>query len=417
MEDPELPRELHIAIAAVGARDLDGNRGFGTDFFYEAEQLLQQPNTSTPLFRLQCQVLLIDFAAWSNNETLRQWAIKEQQVVAMTIRNLFDEPQSLLHSGWTKWLHTEQLKRTVFTFYSISISSAILLGCQIPLSSRHLGLTFPCSNGLWRARNELEWSRLLPLWDQEIEPTMTFPNSVHNFLTGDIGFMHSDLLNISLFSQHLILCAIIEAIESLRRIPLNYSSIEGWISGAASSFSSRSHFLQILKLWNNFYHQPFERSWIPGEQARPRIESVMLYKYVVDQLTNSDAPIDNSDIRYAADQAVDCLLCASKVGFNDASTMSPSCHVIATKLAQSTYRWLSRLDSATSGTTLDPADAEIIERIREAVANGVLSVSHPMFKPVVPPISDLKSLCARVVELWSIVLGNMQWATDTPPPL
>lgn len=46
LDDPELPRELHLAIAAVGARDLDGNRGFGTDFFYEAEQLLQQANSS-----------------------------------------------------------------------------------------------------------------------------------------------------------------------------------------------------------------------------------------------------------------------------------------------------------------------------------------------------------------------------------
>jgi hypothetical protein len=46
MEDPELPRQLHLAIAAVGARDLDGNQGFGTDFFYESEQLLQHANTS-----------------------------------------------------------------------------------------------------------------------------------------------------------------------------------------------------------------------------------------------------------------------------------------------------------------------------------------------------------------------------------
>jgi hypothetical protein len=100
MDDPELPRELHLAIAAIGGRDLDSNRGFGTDFFDEAEQLLQQANTSvsinsinlliewllikqTQLRRLQCQVLLIDFAAWSGNETLQQWAIKEQQVVAM----------------------------------------------------------------------------------------------------------------------------------------------------------------------------------------------------------------------------------------------------------------------------------------------------------------------------------------------
>lgn len=53
LEDPELPRELHLAIAAVGARDLDGNRGFGTDFFYEAEQLLQQANRSVSNCLLQ----------------------------------------------------------------------------------------------------------------------------------------------------------------------------------------------------------------------------------------------------------------------------------------------------------------------------------------------------------------------------
>jgi hypothetical protein len=40
----------------------------------------------------------------------------------------------------------------------------------------------------------------------------------------------------------------------------------------------------------------------------------MLFKYIVDKLTNPDAPIDNPDTRFAADQAADVLLCASKVG-------------------------------------------------------------------------------------------------------
>lgn len=86
------------------------------------------------------------------------------------------------------------------------------------------------------------------------------------------------------------------------------------ISGAMSTFSSRNHFISILKLWNNFYHQPFERIWIPGDTSRPRLESLMLFKYVVDKLTNADAPIDNPDVRFAADEAADVLLCASKVG-------------------------------------------------------------------------------------------------------
>jgi hypothetical protein len=86
------------------------------------------------------------------------------------------------------------------------------------------------------------------------------------------------------------------------------------ISGAISTFPSRSHFLQILKLWNNFYHQPFESNWVHGDQSRPRVESTMLFKYVVDNLTYADAPIDNPDVRFAANQAADVLLCASKIG-------------------------------------------------------------------------------------------------------
>lgn len=208
---------------------------------------------------------------------------------------------------------------TLFAFYSLSISSAVLLGTQIPLSSRHLGLAFPSSDSLWRARNEVEWARQLPLWEPDLELTLTFPNAVHTFLTGNIGFIQNDLTNLSLFSQHVVLCAIIEAIESSRRFPLNYSSIEGWISGSISTFSSRTHFLQILKLWNDFYQQPFEGTWVHGDHARPRVESVMLFKFVVDKLTNSDAPMDNPDIRFAADQAADSLLCASKVGIMEVS--------------------------------------------------------------------------------------------------
>lgn len=84
--------------------------------------------------------------------------------------------------------------------------------------------------------------------------------------------------------------------------------------------------MQILKLWNDFYHQPLEGNWLHGEHARPRLESVMLFKFVVDKLTNSDAPIDNPDIRFAADQAADVLLCASKVGIMEVSQFhnSPS---------------------------------------------------------------------------------------------
>jgi hypothetical protein len=97
--------------------------------------------------------------------------------------------------------------------------------------------------------------------------------------------------------------------------------------------------------------------------------------------------------------------------------MSPSALVIATSLAQTMNRWLNRLDTFSISDILNQADTEIVERIREAVANSVLSVSHPTFQPVLPDFNDLKALCARTVELWSIMLGNIQWATDMPSPV
>jgi len=93
--------------------------------------------------------------------------------------------------------------------------------------------------------------------------------------------------------------------------------------------------------------------------------------------------------------------------------MSPGCEIIAKRLAKTMRRWLHRLDGASPGGVLDPGDIEIINRLREAVASGVLTVSHPMFTPIMPALGDLKGLCERVVELWSILLGNTQWATDT----
>lgn len=169
------------------------------------------------------------------------------------------------------------------------------------------------------------------------------------------------------------------------------------------------------------------------------MESVMLFKFVVDKLTNSDAPLDNPDIRFAADQAADSLLCASKVGImevrvvatlrlrnqnaNDLQmpnsiplSMSPCALSIATSLAETMNRWLHRLDSSSVGGIMDPADTEIVGKIREAVANSVLSVSHPNFQPIMPAFDDLKALAARSVELWSIILGNTQWASEVPSP-
>jgi hypothetical protein len=97
--------------------------------------------------------------------------------------------------------------------------------------------------------------------------------------------------------------------------------------------------------------------------------------------------------------------------------MSPSSLTIMTNLAQTMSRWLNRLDTSTVGGILDPADTEIVGRIREAVANSVLSISHPTFQPIMPAFDDLKALCARTVELWSIMFGNMQWVTDIPSPV
>lgn len=96
--------------------------------------------------------------------------------------------------------------------------------------------------------------------------------------------------------------------------------------------------------------------------------------------------------------------------------MSPSALSIATSLAETMNRWLHRLDTSTIGGIMDPADTEIVGKIREAVANSVLSVSHPNFQPIMPAFDNLKALAARSVELWSIMLGNMQWVTEMPSP-
>lgn len=65
---------------------------------------------------------------------------------------------------------------------------------------------------------------------------------------------------------------------------------------------------------------------------------------------------------------------------------------------------------------MDPADAEIVGKIREAVANSVISVSHSNFQPIMPAFDDLKALAARSVELWSIMLGS-QWVPEMPSPV
>lgn len=101
IEDDDLSQALRLAMAALGARDLDRNADSGSEFFHEAQHMLAQTNLGKPdghlpqkqiysflqaklgLRHLQCQVLLIEFAAWSDIQELREWAIRETKTLAM----------------------------------------------------------------------------------------------------------------------------------------------------------------------------------------------------------------------------------------------------------------------------------------------------------------------------------------------
>lgn len=200
----------------------------------------------------------------------------------------------------------------------MTIHVTVLRDPSIPLAARYLRISFPCSDDLWYARNEVEWTELLSSWSPD--EMLNFSTAVHAFLSGDLGNHFSELQSKSPFVQHIILCGISETIEWTLRLPYNYEYVDDWIWGSLSSHSSRTRAMKTLKTWHDLYvvsaDQRSQRLWDPVEDiAKPRTETILLYKLAINKLTEVDVSIDNSCARLGVGSAVEVLNQFAMVGF------------------------------------------------------------------------------------------------------
>jgi hypothetical protein len=95
--------------------------------------------------------------------------------------------------------------------------------------------------------------------------------------------------------------------------------------------------------------------------------------------------------------------------------MSPVSRIIAFQRARIIKCWLERLQAAPVTGDISREDAVIIDKLRDVITAASLQLPPTLFTPILPVAGDLKELSVRVVELWSLLLGDIQWAVTESP--
>ncbi|KAF2179963.1 hypothetical protein K469DRAFT_715826 [Zopfia rhizophila CBS 207.26] len=85
IRDKDIPFALVHSMAALGATFEESYAHLSLQYFTASTRYLQATGSMNQLCRSQTMVLLVEYAAWSTSNTLREWAV-QQQVVARAVQ-------------------------------------------------------------------------------------------------------------------------------------------------------------------------------------------------------------------------------------------------------------------------------------------------------------------------------------------
>lgn len=144
--DPHLPKGMTLAVAAVAGMGFEPYKRQCRHFFEEARQLampalstsyresaLDVSWTTTKLRDIQLQVLLLEYAIWSNESELESWAFRHIPLLYVLVFQSSETlPTAILENvepittnkttldlrstgeappSWASWIYNEELKR------------------------------------------------------------------------------------------------------------------------------------------------------------------------------------------------------------------------------------------------------------------------------------------------------------------
>ncbi|KAJ5970737.1 Zinc finger C2H2-type protein [Penicillium vulpinum] len=318
---PFLNLEIKYAMAAIGARGNPEYAPFSKIFFREACSYLHGTTSKNQLSRLQCQVLLIDFAVWTSDDTLHEWATQEVHKTAMVVKSLMGvDLYDGCKSEWTNWIDDEEHTRTIFAFYCLSISISIIYDYGNILSFHSIDLNLPEQEATWRACTEVEWYQEKQKQTGGDIHRAKFQSSIHALLTCDVS-CEERYESASVFGRRVLLCAIAEAFDMAKRLPMNFLSEEGYHRASMSDFRLRTNFLEALKIWKNLWWAKPECLWDPTSSALAQLENMTFLNCLLIALSPSRTD-ELSNSREGITAAIEIFCSISKCGYLDETRLS-----------------------------------------------------------------------------------------------
>lgn len=193
------------------------------------------------------------------------------------------------------------------------MTASLVYDCAIPLSSQHLTLDLPESDALWTAISESEWQHQLIANVSVPQPDVTFQLALCTLLSCDT--VHGDTHETAtVFGQYILLCGITDAFNTARRLPMNYSSADGFRTGAMSAFGPRSVFLESLNIWKTLWWSNLDCNRDKASFAFPGDESVFLLNHLYVALSHNCLEVSHI-ARESVAAAIEVFCGASKAGF------------------------------------------------------------------------------------------------------
>ncbi|KAH7237918.1 hypothetical protein B0J15DRAFT_144290 [Fusarium solani] len=384
----ELSIQLHRLSVQLGPSELKLNDSFLQD--------------------LQYKVLAIDFALSCRDLDLEVWATTELRHVWIFLEGHLDAFLSCQvdTSDWSQWRHREELKRTVFSLFVLSVAVASTRNVAPVIHATALTFDTPCADVLWDASDATEWARIL-IRNPTNQPSLQFVDVFHSLFSRNIEIIHHQQLDSS-FGSYILICAILETLQTSSRLPLRHMS---------TSHPRNLDLFGILKenvksataLWREKWWSDPSLLWFSAPNSLCFMESFIVLDFINVCLEQGHSSIGTLESVYPTTgprAAIDLFCALSDNGFVYTSIFGS--HLFGSfsfratvTIANAMLEWLSFAFTLAGQDRLTREALEELRRIQQAAYKGICEVSLQYEFGSLDVNTDLPHI---VAELWSVAL-------------
>ncbi|KAF4981146.1 hypothetical protein FDECE_17740 [Fusarium decemcellulare] len=367
---------------------------------------------SSCLEDLQYEALAIDFALSCRDMDLQSWATTELRHVWTFLEPCLNELLTceIGSSNWSQWRRREELKRTIYSLFILSVAVASTRDVAPVIHATSLAFDMPCADALWDSSDAMAWARV-NLQSQPNQPPLQFIDILHSFFSGDTERIYHQQ-STSSFGSYILICAILETLQSSNRLPLRYMSV---------SHPTNLDLYSVLKdnvksatfLWREKWWSDLSLLWCKAPNSLCVMEASIVLEFInvcLEQGHTTMGKFESVNSTTCARAAIEIFCGLSDIGFFHTSIIGS--HLFGSfsfratvAIANAMLEWVSYAFVLAGQNLLTREDLEELQRVRQAAHRGICEES---LEPELGCFDINTHLPHIVAELWSIALSSHQ---------